>query len=479
MSLNAAHKDALLRIVGDAGWVDGEAERARYEAAARYGSGRAAAIVRPADVAQVSTLVGYMVREGLSFVTQAAHTGLVLGATPSAGGDEIVLSVDRLRAPLKIDVADRTIEAAAGMRLSEVNAALAAHGFCLPIDLGADPLIGGMAGANTGGARFLRYGDVRRHLLGVEAVLANAAGEVVSFSSGLRKDNTRLALGQLLIGSCGTLGVITRVTLEARVQPQQRACALLIPRDEAAVLELLAVFEREAGDHLSAFEGMSGAAMACALAHAPALRNPFPDETPPLAVLVELSAASSARAGAVNLDLLLGELLSELMEQGKAPLADAMLARGEEFWALRHALSEGLRAAGRVLGFDLAFTRGALFAFRRAAYALLEAEFPNARICDFGHIGDGGLHFNLLLEGDWSEARVEALREAVLDLAVGRFGGSFSGEHGLGRANQRAYDAYTPLQVRSYAAAIADIFAPQRKGPFRLGLADQTQRSMP
>jgi FAD/FMN-containing dehydrogenase len=140
-------------------------------------------------------------------------------------------------------------------------------------------------------------------------------------------------------------------------------------------------------------------------------------------------------------------------------------------WALRHSLSEGLRASGPVVGFDLSFRRRDLARFRHEAVAMLEADFPDYELCDFGHVADGGVHFNLVRREPGAHAadRLAALREAVLVLAVGGFGASFSGEHGLGRAVQGPYDRFTPRPIQDYSAAVAAVFgtgsAAVRLGP--------------
>jgi FAD/FMN-containing dehydrogenase len=467
--LDNAHQEALAAIVGPNGLIVEAADRAAYETPARYAGGVAAAVARPATTAQVSAVVGYCVRNGLKFTPQGANTGLAEGSTPDTSGTHLVLSLDRLTAPLEIDAEDRTATVGAGVRLSALNAALEPHGLFLPIDLGADPTVGGMAATNTGGARFLRYGDMRRHVLGLEVVLADAAGTTLSLSHGLRKDNAAVALRQLFVGGCGAFGIITGVTVEVHHRPRQTAAALLIPRDIDAVLPLLQAFEIGAGSTLTAFEGMSRAAMTRAIEHVPSLANPFAGGVPDYAVLVELTRTWAPREGEASLDEVLQQIAGDLLERGDSPLADALFGPVEKMWALRHSLSEGLRASGPVVGFDLSFRRRDLARFRREAVLMLEADFPDFALCDFGHVADGGVHFNLV--GPADPDRKAALREAVLSLAVYGFDASFSGEHGLGRAFQDAYDRFTPRLVQDYSAAVAAVFgtgsAAVRLGPPR------------
>ena len=463
--------DALLHIVGASGLFLAPQDRSPYETAVRYGGGMAAAVVRPADTAQVSAVLRHCVRRRLAFTPQSGNTGLVLGSTPDDSGRQLIVSLDRLRAPPRIEVADRTATVAAGVRLSALNAALEPYDLFLPIDLGSDPMIGGMVATNTGGARFLRYGDMRRQVLGLEVVLADEAGTVLQLSNGLRKDNAHLHLRQLFIGSCGAFGIITSAILEVQPRPRQSAVALLVPRDEDAILELLTAFESETGEFLTAFEGMSEAAMRHALDHVPALRNPFPEGLPAYAILVELTSVAAYRAGEPTLDNMIEDLVTRLAERDASPLADVRFGQPERFWALRHSLSAGLRAAGPVVGFDLSFRRSEVMPFRRVAIAQLAATFPDYEVCDFGHVADGGVHFNMVqrTQTKADPARVRDLRHQVLELAVRDFGASFGGEHGIGRVNQEAYDHYTPASIQHYSAAISALFAPMPAAAVRFG----------
>lgn len=455
----------LASILGPDGLICDAAEKRRYEAAARYGDGAALCVARPADTAEVSAVISTLVRGRAPFVIQSGHTGLALGATPDASGRQAVVSLERL-VELEIDARDRVIEAGAGVRLSALNAALEDDGLFLPIDLGADPMIGGLVATNAGGARFVRYGGMRRCVLGLEVVLLDDAGTVLSLGRGLRKDNAQLPLEQLFIGSCGALGVITRVTAEVQRRPRQTATALITPAGDVA--DLLCRIEAELGDDLAALEGMSRNAMASAFSHVPALRNPFAGgHVPDYAILVELCRVAPALDGEPGLQDRLEAALGHLLEEGL--IADAIVGPAQPLWALRHALSEGLRAAGPVVGFDLSLRRANVFAFRAEAAAMIARDFPQYEVCDFGHIADGGVHFNLVDRSGEADAATRArLRHAVLDLAVDGYGGSFSGEHGFGRAFQDDYERYTPAPVQALSGALQGLLAPRGDAPFRL-----------
>lgn len=342
-----------------------------------------------------------------------------------------------------INASDRTAVVPAGTRLSKLNEELAPHGLQLPIDLGADPSIGGMAATNTGGARMIRHGDMRRHVLGIEAVLADDEVSVVDEISTLRKDNSGLSLTQLMVGSGGSLGVITRVAVEVEPIPASTACAWLMPRDPQSVIACLALLETRWGSHLSAFEVASANAMNAALDHVADLRDPFAQidsqtqGDPELRVLIEFETldATSARVDSATAESFLISALAALQETGL--MVDAVIAPTEDAWRLRHSISEGLRLSGTVIGFDVSVPRSRLPDFLDQARSAVRREFPHASVADFGHWGDGGVHCSVVIPFDepLSAAERTRLRQLVFSIAVDDFGGTFSAEHGVGPAN--------------------------------------------
>lgn len=453
----------LTELLGPGGVLNPSPDTQRYERGHRYGAGRALAIVRPATVADLTSVVRYCFAHELRIIPQGANTGLVGGSTPDESGGELVVSLERLRGVETVDVHNRTACARAGTRLSELNNAVSVHELFYPIDLGSDPSLGGMVATNTGGSRLLRYGDVQRNLLGLEVVLADADGTVLTDLQGLRKDNSGLDLKQLFVGTSGSFGIISRVQVELHRVPRQAAAALVIPTCHAAVPELLTVLEREAGEFLGAFEGMSANAMQAALAHNRRLRNPFSSaELPAYAVLVEL--ISTLRPDQLNLSELLTMLLGRSMEAREPLVKDACLGRPEDFWALRHSISDGLRAAGAVVGFDISVPRSRLPDLRAELVTFITEQYPHLRIYDFGHCGDGGDHFNLVWPtsaGQYDASVVETVRELIYDRVVRKYGGSFSAEHGVGPHNMAHYKLYVSPAERLLAGRLKRLCDPK------------------
>jgi FAD/FMN-containing dehydrogenase len=428
---------------------------ARFEQDARGGAGKAAAVLLPSTTNQVSQAVAFAVANAIRLVPQGANTGLTAAGLPDASGGQCVLSLDRMRDAPSIDVENRSASVAAGVRLSELNSAAQSFGLTFPIDLGADPSVGGMVAANTGGARFIRYGDVRRNVLGLEVVLADRSGTVLDLTSAQWKNNTGLDLKQLFIGSNGAMGVVTRAVLALHSAPRGRVSAILTPSSDDALIQALLTLERGFGPLLTAFEGMSGNAMKAALDHLPRLRNPFPREIlPPYAVMVEISDPFDDEEAMLAR---LHQVLGPLLEGDDPKLADVLIGDPDLLWRLRHAITEGLKASGQVIACDIALRRGLIPRFRRVMTAEIARRWPMLCVCDFGHIGDGGLHYNLVVpasEGDWDATMVEAVKAAVFAAVVEVFGGSFSAEHGLGPRNATYYREYVPAATRHAAGRI-------------------------
>jgi FAD/FMN-containing dehydrogenase len=430
----------------------------RYLSGARYGAGQAPAVCKPATSEEVARLLRLAAEHGVTLLAQGAHTGLVQAATPQG---EVLLSTERLRGLFELDLLDRTLRVSSGFKLWEVNERLAEHGLQFAVDLSADPSIGGMLAHNTGGTRMCRYGDVRANTLGLEVVLPS--GEPLRLGRGLAKDNSALALQHLFIGSSGAFGVITEACLRLQPLPRARSVALLAPASLNAVWPLYQRFTRAFGGLVSAFEGLSANALAAAISVRGGA-SPFASGLPPYALLIELSADFDG----LDPRALLHAELEAALEQGE--LVDAALDRDEELWALRHAVSEGLREQGQVIGFDISLPRRALWAFREQAGAWLAERFPAARICDFGHLGDGGQHFNLVWpkrEAALDAEALQRLREGIYALVAAQ-GGSFSAEHGLGPLLQDSYDRLTAPELRALSGRLQALLAPAQHGrPFR------------
>jgi FAD/FMN-containing dehydrogenase len=444
---------------------------AGYLEDARGGHGNAAAMVAPRSTQEVSTIVQAATRCGLRLIAQGANTGLVAAGVAADAQTDVVLSLRGLNRPPQIDVANRSVRVDAGVLLSKLNAAAAEHGLWFPIDLASDPSVGGLIAANAAGARFVRYGDVRRNLLGLEVVLPDEQGTVLDLMNPLWKNNTALDLKQLFVGSSGSLGVITAAQLALHPRPAVCVCAVLVPADASAVVEALLALEHCASGALTAFEGMSRAAMQAALDAVPSLRNPFFDTgLPEFAVLVELSAGAGDTEG--RLTELLSDALAPLVEGDVPRLSNILIGDAHRLWALRHAIPEGLRKRGSVIACDISVTRGQWAPLRSRLIEALRGRWPDLEVCDFGHVGDGGLHFNLVWPARLAQLparEADAIRAQVFEIVVDEFGGAFSAEHGIGPRNLAYYQRFTDTKTRALSGALQRLLAPAGLGRVRFG----------
>ena len=449
--------DNLARLFGGITTVlaPGTDDVGRFEEPARGERGRAALVVAPATVDEVRAVVRFAAGAGIHLLPQGANTGLVGGSVPPVDPPTVVLSTERLRSAVTIDVDDATATVYAGTRLSELNAAAAELGLQLPIDLGADPAIGGMIATNTGGSRVMRYGPMRRYVLAAEIVAADDQASVFGAHSALRKDSRGLDTTQLAVGSGGTLGVITAAVIDLVALPRSTQTWWLAVDDPDRVVELLATLEPRRPGAISAFEFVSGSALERTLSVGGAPSNPFGGGIPNAAVLAEWSLDTDDVTGVE--DDVDAAFSAGLLTDGR--LVDPAAA-----WGLRHRVSESLRMLGVVLGHDVSVPRSALMAVRRRAIDAVAGLAQDAVMCDFGHVGDGGLHLNVLFPGDSGPPTAEqrsAIRRTIDDLVIAA-GGSYSAEHGLGPLNAERWLATTPVVEQRLIAAFKHIVDPHR-----------------
>ena len=377
------------------------------------------AVVRPGSTAEVAGVVRACADAVVPLVPQGGNTGLVGAAAPADG--EVVLSTRRLDAVGVPDPVTATLEAGAGATLERVQGAARAAGLEVGVDLASrgSATLGGIVATNAGGARVLRAGTTRQQVLGLEVVLAD--GSVVSRLSGLPKDNVGYDLVQLVTGSEGTLGVVTRVLLKVTPRPPARAAALVALDDVAAAVELLVAL-RAGVPGLDAVEFLTDDGLQLVLAAGRA-RAPFTTRAPVL-VLAEAAGTDGA---------MLTEALAAVVTAAGG-VQDAAVATTEpdraRLWAVREAHTEVL-APLRPVKLDVAVPVPALGAFL-AELPAATAGAGGGRPIVFGHLAEGNVHVNVVGVPPDLE---HGVTDAVLRLVAG-LGGSISAEHGIGRAKR-------------------------------------------
>ena len=423
--------EQLANLLGPRGIVTDSPDRYTRDWSGDH-AGRALAIVRPADTAEVAATLRLCHQAGIPVVPQGGNTGLVAGGIPTDDGREILLSLERLDRVREIDPLNYSLVAEAGCILSDLHRAAADADRLFPLSLGAQDScrIGGNVATNAGGINVLRYGMTRDLVLGLEAVLPD--GRIWNGLRSLRKNNTGYDLKQLFIGAEGTTGIVTAAAFKLFPRPTQTETAILgVPTLDAA-LALYAAARRDLADLLSAFELMARPCLDLTLAHSTDLRDPLATAAP-FTILLEATAS-----GLVDLADLVERFLAARLDAGD--ITDGALAQSttqaRDFWRLREDLVEAQHRQGRHLRTDISVRISDLPRFVAAADAALSEVTPAVRLLTYGHVGDGNLHYNVLMPPGLDPAQAAALIAHCEDLlfqVVDRFAGSISAEHGIGR----------------------------------------------
>jgi FAD/FMN-containing dehydrogenase len=425
--------DQLRQLVGAANVLtDGDLSSWEQDWRKRW-RGKALAVVRPGSTQEVAKVVKACAAAGVSLVPQGGNTGMVVGAVPDESGRQIVLSLRRLATIREIDEANLTMTVEAGCILQTVQEAAAQAGLLFPLSLAAEGscTLGGNLATNAGGTQVVRYGNARELCLGLEVVTAQ--GEIWEGLSGLRKDNTGYDLRDLFIGSEGTLGIITAATMKLHPMPAARLTAwAAVPSLEDAV-GLLGLAHKHLGAGLTGFEVMGQFALGLVARHFPQLRVPLVNAAP-FCVLLENADHESEAHARTQFE----RLLELALEEGH--VVDAVIAenlgQAQQLWHIRESIPLAQAEEGLNIKHDISLPVSAIPEFCRVTDAELATAIPGVRLVNFGHLGDGNLHYNVQapVGGDaaafleQNEKRVNAI---VFD-SVRRYDGSISAEHGIG-----------------------------------------------
>ncbi|MDF7676307.1 FAD-binding oxidoreductase [Neisseriaceae bacterium ESL0693] len=395
-------------------------QRKRYQ-------GAAFAVLQPQSVAAVQAIMRYCHQHQIAVTPQGGNTSLCGGATPHAITKDqgIIVSLSRLNQMRHINLADNTITVDAGMILADVQQAAQRVNRYFPLSLASEGScqIGGNIACNAGGLNVVRYGPMRQLVAGLEYVLAN--GELVSHLSPLHKNTTGYELYQQIIGSEGTLAIITGATLKLFAPPQSVLTAWLGLNEPATAIEALSVLKNHFGERLTSFELISDDALK--------LSARYSQQTLPTQaawhVLLELTDSMS------KVDL--SESLYALLDQHQ--WLNTVIAQSEtdrqHLWTLRENISAAQRQLGASIKHDIAMPITHIADFLAVTEQQLTAAFPEARLVVFGHLGDGSLHYNVFMGSVLSNDvyQYEAAINQLVYQQVLNHQGTIAAEHGIGQ----------------------------------------------
>ncbi|XP_073005459.1 probable D-2-hydroxyglutarate dehydrogenase, mitochondrial isoform X1 [Typha latifolia] len=388
-------------------------------------------LLLPRNTDEVSKILSYCNTKHLAVVPQGGNTGLVGGSVPVY--DEVIISLASMDKIISFDKVNGILTCEAGCILENLNSFLANEGFIMPLDLGAKGScqIGGNVSTNAGGLRFIRYGSLHGNTLGLEVVLAN--GTVLNMLGTLRKDNTGYDLKHLFIGSEGSLGIVTKVSILTPAKLLSTNLAFLACQDYLSCQKLLLEAKKGLGEILSAFEFMDSHSIDMVLAHLEGIRNPLPLSLSKFYVLIETTGSDESHDKAK-----LDAFLLRSMEDGL--VSDGVIAQDinqeSMFWRIREGISEATVKAGPVYKYDLSLPVEKLYDIVEEMRLRLG---EMAKVVGYGHLGDGNLHLNISAT-EYSDNIIAKIEPFVYEW-TSMHRGSISAEHGLGlmKANKIHY----------------------------------------
>jgi FAD/FMN-containing dehydrogenase len=419
-------------------------------------TGRAAAMLSPASTEEVAAVVRLCAAERAALVPQGGNSGMVGGATPDPGGNQLLLSLRRMNRIRSIDAAAQIAVVEAGVILETFHHAALAHGLRFPLTLGGkgSATIGGLVSTNAGGTQVLRHGTMRALVAGVEAVLPD--GSIFDGLAPLKKDNRGYDLRHLLCGAEGTLGIVTAATLHLVPAAIARCTAWIAIDSPEQALRLLRQLDASIGRELEGFEIIPHACLDAVLRHIPQTRAPIAAPHP-WYVLAELAGDNEQ-----ELSDALERQLAAAIDAGL--ISDVVIAKNDresdDFWRLRDSISEAERAEGPALQHDVSVPVDLMPTFIADNPARLAAAFPSARALSFGHLGDGNVHHHVQPPvgtdgGAWLAEHGAGVSRLVYAHVI-ELGGSLSAEHGIGQLKR---DVMAELDSPARLAALRAIKA--------------------
>lgn len=423
--------------------------------------GRTSLVLRPGSTAEVSRIMALAHQSGTPIVPQGGHTGHAGGAVPDESGNQVVVAMERMKTIREIDTTSNTLTAEAGVILQTIQETADAHDRLFPLSIGsqASCQIGGNISTNAGGTGVLAYGNTRDLVLGLEVVLPN--GDIWNGLRKLKKDNTGYSLKNLFIGAEGTLGIVTAAVLKLFAKPKGLEVAWAGLESPAMALALFNLAQGMAGPALTGFELMHRTPLEYVMRNVPGSRDPLA-ERHEWYVLAEISSGRSAQDAAS----LMEAIFSAALERGL--VSDAAIAQSvaqkAALWKLRDDMGPAQIPEGASMKHDLSVPVHAIPEFIASAGQIIAQESPGARICAFGHMGDGNLHYNISQPAGGDPEAFLSRRATINDKVyalVTDMDGSISAEHGIGRLKRETMARLKSPTELAMMRAIKNTFDPR------------------
>jgi len=421
-------------------------------------------VVRPGTVEEVCAVIKIASETKTGVVPQGGNTGLVGAGIPSVEGSgrEVILSLGRMNRIINVDAPSNTMTVEAGAVLDSIQKAASDADRLFPLALGSQGTcqIGGNISSNAGGIGVLAYGNTRDLILGLEVVLPS--GEIWKGLSNLRKDNTGYDLKNLFIGAEGTLGVVTKAVLKLFPKPKGREVSYIALQSPENALALLNLAKDMAGNGATGFELISKSALNCTINDPVSpQRNPIAGDHP-WYVLMEISSGRSTQDARATLERVLTQALA-LDIIVDAAIAET-IAQQNTFWLMRENMSGSQRALGASIKHDISVPVGKIPEFISRADKAVMKIIPQGRIINFGHMGDGNLHYNISQPEGWKTEdffkHEGVVNDAVFEI-VALLGGSISAEHGIGQMKRHRLAALKDPTALAMMRQIKAAFDPE------------------
>lgn len=427
----------------------------------RY-TGRAAALVSPANTREVAEIVRWAARHRTAIVPQGGNSGMVAGATPDSSGNQIILSLRRMDKILAFDTDNGLVHCQAGVILQNLHEAASAKGRRFPLTLGGkgSATIGGLVSTNAGGTQVLRHGTMRQLVAGIEAVLPD--GSIYDGLSPLKKDNRGYDLKHLLIGGEGTIGIVTSAIVQTVPALVDRCVVWVGVNNPDDAYRLLLFMQTQAREKLEGFEILPQRALNAVIKHISGTRAPLETEHR-WHVLMELVQDDPSQPAPATIATNLLEQAIEAALIQNATLASSE-AQAEAFWKIRDSIAEAERAEGPALQHDISVPVAAMSRFIIEESPVIEREWPATKTVAFGHLGDGNIHFHVKAPPDvdtahWYATDGKAITSHIYDRVLA-YAGSLSAEHGIGQAKIAEFVRLTDPTRLSALKAIKNAFDP-------------------